>query len=639
MLTALVVGAGALTAPQAALALRLAPCRVEPSFSCGELRVPLDHRGAVRGTLRLAVAAQRDYPRGAGLLVALSGGPGQSSVDAAGSFAMSLDPLLRDRRLVVLDQRGTGRSGALDCPGLQRLRALDPFTPEAVAECAARIGPHRAFYRTADTVEDIEALRRAFGAKRIALMGISYGTWVAQEYARAHPGRTAALVLDSVVGPQPPDGFYLDTYRNLPRVLREQCAERRCDGATTDPVGDLGAVAQRLRAGPLSGTVFDASGRARTASLHSEEELSFLVTAADLNPFMQARLPGALAAARAGDPAALLRLRRIAQGPRSPASELSFGLNVVTGCQDAALPYSLGAAPAARAALASAALAAIPPSDYAPWSAEAVRSSSYVDDCLLFPATPAPAPSSGPLPSVPTLLLAGRLDVRTPLENARDLKALVPGAQLVAVPGNGHDVVDTDATGCASVALRRFAAGRAVGDPCRDRSDQVGVPPRPPVSLAAVRPAPGVSGERGRVLRAALASVEEARFSVLEALWAGVATRGGGLRGGSYGERGLTVTLREYSYVPGVRLSGRLALGRGATGTVRVRGRVSGTLRVRDSGAAAGVLGGRQVRWRSGGALGSAAVARRSPAVARRSLLGALPRWRAVSGARPRGAH
>ena len=81
--------------------------------------------------MSIAVAAQRCYPKDAGLLIALSGGPGQSSVDAAGSFAISLAPMLRKYRLVVLDQRGTGLSGALNCPGLQRVKGLDEFTPQA----------------------------------------------------------------------------------------------------------------------------------------------------------------------------------------------------------------------------------------------------------------------------------------------------------------------------------------------------------------------------------------------------------------------------------------------------------------------------------------------------------------------------
>ncbi len=107
------------------------------------------------------------------------------------SFVMSLAPALTRYRLAVLDQRGTGRSGLLRCPALQKLTTLAPFTPQGIADCATTIGPRRAFYGTIDTVDDLEALRKALGVRRIALMGVSYGTYVATQYARVHPDRVA----------------------------------------------------------------------------------------------------------------------------------------------------------------------------------------------------------------------------------------------------------------------------------------------------------------------------------------------------------------------------------------------------------------------------------------------------------------
>ena len=111
-----------------------------------------------------------------------------------------------------------------------------------MANCANRIGPRRAFYTTADTVLDIDALRQALGADKIALMGISYGTHVALQYARAFPEHVDRLILDSIVGPDGPDAFLLDTYRNMPRVLDEQCAHGACRNATKDPVADVAAL-------------------------------------------------------------------------------------------------------------------------------------------------------------------------------------------------------------------------------------------------------------------------------------------------------------------------------------------------------------------------------------------------------------
>jgi hypothetical protein len=270
-----------------------------------------------------------------------------------------------------------------------------------------------------------------------------------------------------------------------------------------------------------------------------------------------------------------------------------------TGCLDATLPFSFDSDPATRAPLVDRAFAAIPPAAYAPWSPQTVKNTSYADDCMLWPRdTRRPAPR-GPLPNVPALLLAGRLDMRTPVEDALKVKALLPKSQLVTVPGNGHDQVDSDGTGCVAKALERFTARRTVGQPCRDTSNLLPPIPRAPRTLAEIRPPASVPGDRGRALLAALRSVEDARFTGLEAVYSGWQPRGGGLRGGSFSATDAfqgTLTLRDYSYVPGVRVSGRVTVdGPSVTGTVTVRGRYGGTLVLRGTRAASGTLGGRRV--------------------------------------------
>jgi pimeloyl-ACP methyl ester carboxylesterase len=314
---------------------RQSPCPGQERFGCGTLTVPLDWSARVPGTIGIKFAAQRGVPSSRKLLIALSGGPGQPAIEGATAFTLSLQPALSRYRLAVLDQRGTGTSGVLRCPNVQRLRSLDAIRPGAVAGCAARLGPRRAFYATSDTVLDIEALRKALGADKVALMGISYGTHVALQYARAFPQNVDRLILDSVVGPNGPEPFLLDTYRNLPRVLREQCRAGRCRGITNDPVADLAALVQRLNAsGPLRGTYVDERGRRRRTAYASPDELAFLLIEGDLNPLLQAALPGAISAARRGDLSALMRLRRIGQGAPTRTSDLSIGLNVTTGCLD-----------------------------------------------------------------------------------------------------------------------------------------------------------------------------------------------------------------------------------------------------------------------------------------------------------------
>jgi pimeloyl-ACP methyl ester carboxylesterase len=602
----------AVTGPAPARAAQLPRCKGQPGFRCGTLQVPLDRSGAVPGSVPLHYAIEARHSPGQPILIALSGGPGQSSIDAAGSLATTFAPALGRYRLVVLDQRGTGKSAAINCPNVQRLRSLDAFLPPALAACAQRIGPRRAFFSTSDTVDDLDALRAALGVQKIALSGISYGTHVALEYARAFPDRVDRLILDSIVGPSGPDAFLLDTYRNLPRVLREQCAGGRCRGITQDPVADVGALVTRLDGGPLRGRALDRRGRSVSVSYVDADALSFLLTAGDLNPFLQAALPGAIASARAGDTAPLMRLRRIGEGPKMPLGALSFGLNVTTGCLDAPLPYPLSTPIADRPAIAQGALAQIPPSDYAPFGGQTVLRTSYVDDCLLWPQDQPAAPFTGPLPDVPALLLGGRLDTRTPFENAQNTAAQLPHASLMAVPGTGHDTLDSDITGCVARALTRFVGDHTVGDPCAGKSNEVRPFPRAPLRLGQFRSAPGVGGDRGRAVFAVLDTVQDARVSALQALFAGLAPRGGGLRAGRYtaGAQLSDIRLHGYAYLPGLRVTGTIKTGTTEpSGLLRVSGKrgLSGSLRLDGRGGASGRLGGHAVRYRAG-ARGSAAA-------------------------------
>lgn len=633
-----------LIATAAQAAPRLRPCPKQPDFGCGVVSVPLDRSGHFPGTIALHFAARYRHPRGAGVLVALSGGPGQQGVAYADSFAQSLAPALKRYRLVVVDQRGTGLSGALSCPNLQPLGSLDPIEPAAVRACADRIGPRRAFYTTTDTVQDLEALRAALGVPKLALMGISYGTHVALQYARQYPAHVDRLILDSIVGPAGPDGFLLDTYRNLPRVLREQCARNECAGVTKDPVGDVAAVAREIERRPIGGRAYGPDGRPRRVRYRSAEELSFLVTAGDLNPFLQAALPGAIAAARAGDTAELLRLHRVGEGPPTPTRDLSFGLNVTTGCEDAELPYALTTPLDQRPAIVAQATAAIDPSALNPFDARTIERSSYVDDCLDWPTDVTSRPSTAPLPDVPALLLSGRLDTRTPLENGAATHAQLPHSSFVTVPGTGHDELDSDYTGCASRALSRFIRGATVGDPCAGRTNEVDVLPLPPRSLRDFRSAPHVGGESGRAVFAVLDTVLDARVAALQALFAGFRrVRAGGLYGGTVSAPASfdgRLALSRYAYVPGLRVSGRLTtFGDGRVGgTVRVQGRTratSGTLRLTLGGGASGTIGGRPVHYVPGRARAgrAAAVATRSLRVDGRSM----PRVRTLGMRLPAG--
>ena len=150
---------------------------------------------------------------------------------------------------------------------------------------------------------------------------------------------------------------------------------------------------------------------------------------------MQAALPAAIHAAGQGDPAMLLHLRRDTAGPPTKLGDLSAGLNVVTNCQDTLLPYALSTPLADRPALLESGLALGDQALY-PFTHATVVTNSIAHDCLDWPDAEGITPiSTAPLPDVPALILDGRLDLRTPLENGQEIARELPHASIVTVPG------------------------------------------------------------------------------------------------------------------------------------------------------------------------------------------------------------
>ena len=192
--------------------------------------------------------------------------------------------------------------------------------------------------------------------------------------------------------------------------------------------------------------------------------------------------------------------------------------------------------------------------------------------------------------------------MRTPAENGRATAKLLPRSRVVELPGNGHDQVDSDTTGCIARALSRWINRMKVGTPCSGKSNQVDVIPQPPRSTGEFKSSRQVPGERGRVLLAAIETASELRFSALERLFAGYELRGGGLRGGSFEVSDSfegPAKVRDYEYVPGVRLNGTLKIGlRRVSGDVQVSGKMNGRLHIDTRRGASGVLGGRAVSYR-----------------------------------------
>jgi pimeloyl-ACP methyl ester carboxylesterase len=190
-------------------------------------------------------------------LVLINGGPGQSAVDLYLQARGAFDPARRDRDLILLDQRGTGRSAQGFACQVPEDLAIETAGTEAlerfVDECLASLEHDPRFYTTSVAVQDLDRLRTSLGVAQWNLYGVSYGTRVAQHYLRRFPEHTRAVVLDGVV---PPDlALGPDVAREAQRALDrifERCAT---DGGCSEHFPDLpqrfDALLARLAAEPL----------------------------------------------------------------------------------------------------------------------------------------------------------------------------------------------------------------------------------------------------------------------------------------------------------------------------------------------------------------------------------------------------
>jgi pimeloyl-ACP methyl ester carboxylesterase len=602
-----------------------APCAHDPSFACTSVTVPLEREGTAPGTIALSVerlpaasAAPGAAPSSSAVM-ALAGGPGQAAVPLAGFIAKAIAPALRTRDLIVYDQRGTGRSDPLSCHSSRALERVSTIGRYAEA-CALQLGQARAGFTTLESVQDIEAIRAALGYEKLVLYGTSYGTKVALEYAERYPEHVEALVLDSVVPPEGPEPFSLASLQALRGVLEELCSEDACAHITADPLGDVAALAASLRRRPLSGSVYDGQGHRHAATL-AEPDLLDILLAGDLNPALRALLPAAVQSALHGDPDPLLRLKALSEGlipnvpvqphgsraEREASEEEDNALFLDTSCEEKPFPWQRSAPPATREAEARAALQALPKADLYPFDAPTVWADSLVPACVDWPfAAPAPPDEvpAQPLPDVPTLLLSGAQDLRTPTANARRIAAEIPGAQLLTVPYTGHSVIGSDLSGCAKEAVEAFFAGAGgVGGPiaqCKHAPNLFRPTPITPTSLARVQPVAGLGGNRGRTLTAVLDTLIDltrqvigATLQVQQTLPSGASF--GGLHGGYARLSGSEVDLHDLTFVPGVALSGTLP-NKLQSITVHVGGGAAahGTVTIAAGGRASGELGGRR---------------------------------------------
>ena len=311
---------------------------------------------------------------------------------------------------------------------------LWPPSAAAVRACSRQLGGRRQFFGTDDVVADMESLRRALGVDRWTLDGISYGSYVGERYALAHPDRVQRLVLDSVVPHVGQTDLGVVEFKATARVLRSVC------GATC--VADLAAVVRTRHNG---------------AQLLDALTLLSIVDPTYRNSFDVPRL---LQEARGGSLTGLNSFLATAhRWNETPAAALDQGLHASALCADWRYPWGSSAAPlTGRETKLRRAVAKLPAAQLAPFDRATAAGTGFVRQCLPWAPTP-PTPLDRRRLTVPTLLVNGDHDLSTPLEWARQELALTTRGKLVVVPGAGHSTQSRAVSDAARNAVASFLLG------------------------------------------------------------------------------------------------------------------------------------------------------------------------------------
>lgn len=411
MLSAILLSVVGLQPFPAAPRFEATPCAMAqplPRARCGIVRVPEDRgRAGGRSIALNVIVLSSGGPARLPPLFDIDGGPGLAGTKNAGFYAFN--DVSKGRDVVLLDQRGTGRSNPLECPELAAVKPSEPMLPSAAVErCRDSLRPKAdlGHYGTADAVADLDDVRRGLGYEKIDLFGMSYGTTVALRYMHLHPDKVRAAVLMGTAPPSamPPRQHAPAAARALSLLLADCARDPACKGRFPTLADDLARTRERIAA----------RDGAEAAELFMER-----VRVRMYSPDRRAGLPLAIDKAAKGDMSAIFPATS-----GLPGLTVADGMFMVVTCSESfgLMDYDAAAAQAR----------ATPFGDYRLRRQRAACAGwpkGRVDgDHLALPTATAAA----------VLILSGEMDPVTPPEWGEQVAASLPRSKHVIVPGSGH---------------------------------------------------------------------------------------------------------------------------------------------------------------------------------------------------------
>ncbi|RDZ26551.1 alpha/beta hydrolase [Lysobacter silvisoli] len=388
----------------------------------------------------------------------LAGGPGQAATEVWPTLDAAFREVRKHRHVILVDQRGTGQSNPLICRNAKGDSAVmedEATSTEAVvkfaADCAAKLQADPRYYTTTDAVRDLDSVRAALGAAQIDVVGGSYGTRVAQQYAARYPQHTRAVVIDGVV----PNELVLGSEhaRNLDASLALQfeqcrknptCRQRFGD----DPRAQLRKLMARLKEQPVEVEYRDPTTGELKRDTATAGAVAGLTRMFAYAPQAAALLPLVLNEADQGRYAPLMSLAQLIQGQVS--EQIMHGMQLSVICAE------------------DADLLKDDPAD-----ADTVMGSDLstvlVAQCKVWPTGKRPADFHAPFRSqLPTLVLSGEFDPVTPPRYGEQVLKGLPNGRHLVLRGQGHG---SFASGCMPKLMGQFlesADAKSLNAKCLD---------------------------------------------------------------------------------------------------------------------------------------------------------------------------
>lgn len=417
---------GTITLEQCELTLPQSP--MSAKAECGTFTVP-ENPAEPEGrqiTLNLARVPAAGRSAEPDPVFLFAGGPGQAATEAWLLVAGALRKVNENRDIILIDQRGTGKSNPLKCPQIDLEEALSTelsALEDLTRECLQGIDGDPRYYTTTIGMQDYDLVREALGYEQINLWGASYGTRAAQVYMKMYPERVRSAVLDSIVPQALPLGIdhAVKLDQAMFKVLRGCEADRACNEAFPGVADKLTNMVQSLNAQPVETTIdHPLSGEPITLTFDRDTfaaSVRFLMYSADT----QALVPLLIyEAAETGDFSRLASQMLISTAGLQDM--ISQGMEMSVTCAED-LPWF--PADGGREGL--------------------IMGNTMVEAtrvrCDVWPSGKAPDDFHEPLVTdKPVLLLSGEFDPVTPPEYGDQVAAHLSNSVHVVAPGQGHSV-------------------------------------------------------------------------------------------------------------------------------------------------------------------------------------------------------